>query len=118
MSPNKKVIEAYMASTDRSTVASLLAEDVEWIEWGDGVPATGVRTRGKAAFLQNFGTDELTSEILRMTEEGNVVAVEGIAHVHKKEGNELHVRFVNIFELENGKVQRLTSFGAVLKDTA
>jgi uncharacterized protein len=115
VSPNKKVIEAYMASTDRSKAAQLLADDVEWIEWGDGVPATGVRTRGKAAFIQNFGDDELRSEIVRMTEEGNVVTVEGIAHVHKKDGSDLSVRFCNIFELENGKVKRLNSFGALLK---
>jgi len=118
MSPNKKVIEAYMATKDRSKIGPLLSDDVEWIEWGDGVPATGVRTHGKAAYIQNFGTDELRSEILRMTEEGNVVVVEGIAHVHKKEGSDLHVRFVNIFELENGKVKRLSSFGALLKDSA
>jgi len=52
-----------------------------------------------------------------MTEEGNVVVVEGIAHVHKKEGSDHHVRFVNIFELESGKVKRLNSFGALLKDS-
>jgi uncharacterized protein len=117
MSPNKKIIEAHLAATDRSKAAEFLAEDVEWIEWADGVPASGVRTRGKAAFVQNYGDDELRTEITRMTEEDNVVIVEGIARVHKKDGRNFAVRFCNIFELENGKIQRKSSFGALLKDS-
>ena len=53
-----------------------------------------------------------------MTEEGNVVVVEGTAHVHKKDGTHLSVRFCDIFEFENGKVKRLNSFGALIKDSA
>lgn len=115
MSSNKKIVETYLTTADRSKVAGLLADDVEWIEWGDGVPPTGVRTRGKVAFIQNFGTDELRTEIARIVEEGNVVVAEGTVRVLKKDGHELSVRFCNIFELENGKVKRLSSFGALLK---
>jgi len=117
MSPNKKLIETYMTTVDRSKAAESLADDVEWIEWGDGVPATGVRTQGKAAFIQNFGDDELRTQITRMTEENNVVVVEGTVHVHKKEGRDLTLQYCNIFELENGKVKRLNSFGALIKDS-
>jgi uncharacterized protein len=118
MSANRKVVESYLATRDRSKIGPLLADDVEWIEWGDGVPSTGARTKGRTAFIQNFGTDELTSEIHRVTEENNVVVVEGTAHVHKKDGKELSVRFVDIFEVEDGKVKRLNSFGALVKDAA
>jgi hypothetical protein len=38
MSANKKVIEAYIATADRSKPAPLLTDDVEGIEWGDGYP--------------------------------------------------------------------------------
>jgi len=116
VSANKKLIENYLTTRDRSKAAPLLADDVEWIEWGDGVPPTGVRTRGKAAFIQNFGTDELRCEIGRLTEEGNVVVAEGTVTVHKKHGQKLRVQFVNIFELEAGKIKRLNSFGALVKD--
>jgi uncharacterized protein len=116
MSANKKVIESYFAGTDRSKVASLLADDIEWVEWADGVPPSGVITRGKTAYIQNFGTDELRAEISRMTEEGNVVVAEGTVHVHKKEGRDLAVQFVDIFELEHGKIKRKSSFGALLKE--
>jgi uncharacterized protein len=118
MSPNKKVVEAHQTAKDRSKAAEYLADDVEWIEWGDGVPVTGVRTRGKAAFIQNYGDDEITDEILRMTEENNVVVLEGVAHVHKKDGRNFAVRYCNIFELENGKIKRKSSFGALLKASA
>lgn len=116
MSPNKKVIEAYLASADRSRVAPLLTDDVEWVEWGDGVPPSGVRHQGKAAFIQNFGDDELRTQVTRMTEEGDVVVVEGTVSVTKKGGGIIKVRFCDIFEMEKGKVRRLNSFGAMLKD--
>ncbi|MFY9716779.1 MAG: nuclear transport factor 2 family protein [Thermoplasmata archaeon] len=118
MSQNKKVIESHLAARNPSRAAEFLADDFEWIEWGDGVPATGVRTLGKAAFVQNFGDDELRNEIVRMTEEDDVVVVEGLAHVHKKDGRNFAVRYCNIFELENGRIKRKSSFGALLKDSA
>lgn len=116
MSPNKTVIEKYMATRDRAQLAPILTDEVEWIEWGDGVPDTGVRTRGKAAFIANSGDDELRTQVTRLTEEDNVVVAEGAVSVHKKDGKVLRVRFVNIFELENGKVKRLNSFGALIND--
>jgi ketosteroid isomerase-like protein len=118
MGSNKQVIEAYLGSTERSRVAPLLADDVEWIEWGDGVPPTGVRTHGREAHIQNFGTDELKVKISRLTEENNVVVAEGTAVVHKKDGTTLTVEFCNIFELENGKIRRKVSFGALIKESA
>ena len=118
MSPNKKLVETHLTSTDRSKLAPLLADDVEWIEWGDGVPASGVITRGKEAYLKNYGDDELRGEVHRLTEENNVVVAEGTAHVTKKDGSSLSVRYVNIFELENGKIKRKSSFGALVKGSA
>ena len=116
MSPNKKVVETYLATADRSKVAPLLGDDVEWVEWGDGVPASGVRHRGKAEFIQNFGDDELRTQITRLMEEDYVVVAEGVVSVFKKDGTVLKVRFCDIFELENGKVKHLDSYGALLKD--
>ncbi len=118
MSPNKKLVETYLTITDRSKLAPLLADDVEWIEWGDGVPASGVITRGKEAYLKNYGDDELRGEVHRLTEENNVVVAEGTAHVTKKDGSSLSVRYVDIFDLENGKIIRKSSFGALVKDSA
>lgn len=122
MSPNKKLIETYLATrgrlSDRSKMDSLLSEDAEWIEWGDGVPETGVRTSGRAAFVRALGDRELQFEISRLTEEGNVVVAEGKVRMLKPEGGILKLRFCNIFELENGKVRRVDSWAVPLTDSA
>jgi len=118
MSANKKVVETYLTSADKSKLGSLLADKIEWVEWVDGVPASGAITRGKEAHIRNYGDDQLRSEIHRLTEEGNVVVAEGTAHVTKKDGSTLSVRFLDIFELEEGKILRKSSFGALIKDAA
>jgi uncharacterized protein len=115
MSPNKKVVETYLTTVDKSKLGPLLADNVEWIEWGDGVPPSGVITMGKEAHLKNYGDDVLRGEVHRLTEENNVVVAEGTVHVTKKDGRSLSVRYVNIFELENGKIRRKSSFGALIK---
>ena len=117
-SPNKKLVETHLATTDRSKRGALLADDVEWVEWVDGVPASGAVTRGKEAYLKNYGDDELRNEIHRLTEENNVVVAEGTAHVTKTDGNTLSVRYVDIFEVEGGKIKRKQSFGALVKGSA
>jgi ketosteroid isomerase-like protein len=118
MSPNKKLIETYLATTDKSKLGSLLADDVEWVEWADGVPASGAITRGKEAHIKNYGNDELRGEVHRLTEENNVVVAEGTAQVTKKDGSSLSVRYVDIFEVEKGKIKRKHSFGALIKGSA
>ena len=118
MSSNKKLVERYLTTADKSRLGELLADDVEWVEWVDGVGASGVITRGKEAHIKNFGDDELRGELHRLTEEGNVVVAEGTAHVTKKDGAKLSVRYVDIFEVERGKIKRKSSFGALIKEPA
>jgi uncharacterized protein len=117
MSPNKTVIESYFASTG-TEYARFLADEVELVEWAEGVPASGVRTQGKAAFVENRGSREYRTQITRMIEENNVVVVEGTASGAKKEGGRWTVQFCDLFELENGQVTRLTAFAAALQDPA
>ena len=116
MGSNKQLVEAHLRAAP-AKAAEFLADDFEWIEWADGVPPGGAVTKGKAGYVQNFGDDELRDDLIRVVEEGNLVVVEGIAHVTKKDGRQFHVRFCNIFELENGKIKRKSSYGALLKDS-
>ena len=118
MSANKKLVEKYLTTADKSSLGALLADDVEWVEWADGVPASGAITRGREAHIKNYGDDDLRGEIHRLTEEGNVVVVEGTAHVTKRDGARLSVRYVNIFEVEDGKIKRKSSFGALIQGPA
>jgi len=125
MSPNKQVIETYYANfskLDRPGVLSCLTDDVEWIEWDDGFPNSGVPMRGKAAFSQNIndppGGGSLRIEIKRMTEENNVVIAECVVHVPIKDGDPIMIQAWDIFELENGKIKRLSSSTTRMKKSA
>jgi uncharacterized protein len=118
MSANKKVVEDYLGRAKRAEVSPFLTEDAEWVEYAEGVPSLGVRSRGKAAWIHNLGDAEFRTETHRLTEEGNVVVAEGTARGTSKEGTPWAVRFVDVFEFENGKIRRMTSIGAMLKDSA
>lgn len=67
VSPNKKLVEAHVAAKPAKAV-EVLTDDFVWTEWADGVPADGVQTRGKAAFVQGFGDDDLRDDIQRVIE--------------------------------------------------
>ncbi len=116
MSPNKKVVETYLTSMgnlDWPAVAACLADDVERIEWADGFASSGVPVRGKAAVLKDIEAPQrFQIHTLRMTEENNVVATEELVRVPLKDGGTFVGRACGIFELENGKLKRMTSWVA------
>lgn len=118
MRSNRQLVESYFATSDRIQRGPLLSDDVEWVEWADGVPPTGVVHRGKKEYLENSGTDELHTKITRWVEQGNTVVAEGTVRVNKKDGKVFHVQFLDIFEVEGGKIRRKISYGALLKDAA
>ncbi len=91
----------------------MLAEDVESVEWHDGVPANGVRTRGRSAVARSVEGPEFRTEISRIWEVGEVVVVEGIARGAKEGGGSWTLRFCNVFELGQDKIQRITMYQAV-----
>ncbi len=115
--PNKELVRSYYES-EGTEYARLLADDVELIDWDPGVPASGAVTRGRAAYVQNRGNREFQSQIVRLTEEGNVVVVEGFARGSKKGGGPWTVRFCDIYELENGKIKRVSTHGVDVKEPA
>lgn len=116
MSANGKLIETYCATPDRSKIGALLTDDVEWVEWGNGVPPTGVRHRGRQAYVDNSGDDAHHTTITRWVEDGHTVVAEGEVRVQNKAGKVFQVRFVDLFEIHRGKTRPKTSFGALLKD--
>lgn len=108
--PNKKIVEDYMEGFRRSDHAAILAcltEDVEWI-------LPGSRLGGKAAFDKEIENPAFTGRpvihITRLTEENNVVIAEGRVQASRKDGPRLHAAFCDVFEFENGKIRRLTSY--------
>jgi uncharacterized protein len=114
LSPNKKLAASYYASKG-TEYARLLADDVVLIDWDIGAPLTGAVTTGKEAYVHNRKNREFESEITRMTEEGNVVVVEGFARGSKKDGGTWTVHFCDVYEIENGKFKRISTHGVDLK---
>jgi uncharacterized protein len=116
MSPNKQVVESYQSSLgnlDWDAVALCLADDVERVEWADGFPSSGVPTRGKAAVLKEMDAPrKFQIEATRMTEENNVVVAECVVRVPLDNGTSFVGRALSVYELENGKITRMTSFVA------
>ncbi|MGC2789245.1 MAG: nuclear transport factor 2 family protein [Thermoplasmata archaeon] len=116
VSPNKRIVETYLESLgnlDWAAVADCLAEDVVRVEWADGFPSSGVPVRGKAAVLKDVeAPQKFEIQSLRMTEENNVVTTEEIVRVPLKDGGTFVGRACGIFELENGKLKRMSSWVA------
>ena len=111
MTQNKLTIETYMAGfrvTDHALILSCLTDDVEW-----EIPGM-FHSRGKAAFDQEIENDAFVGHpdivVTRMIEEGNVVVAEGSVRTQKREGGELRLRFCDVFDMEDGKIKRLTSY--------
>ena len=117
LSSNKTLVASYYASK-ATDYARLLADNVVLIDWDIGAPLMGAITRGKAAYVRNRGNREFESEIIRMTEEDNVVVVEGFARGRKKEGGSWTVHFCDVYEIENGKFKRISTHGVDLKGPA
>jgi hypothetical protein len=116
LSPNKALVASYYASKG-TEYARLLADDVVLIDWDVGAPLTGAVTKGRAAYVQNRKNREFESEITRMTEENNVVVVEGFARGVKKEGGHWTVHFCDIYEIEDSKFKRISTHGVDLNES-
>jgi ketosteroid isomerase-like protein len=122
MSPNKKVVETYQASLgnlDWAVVASCLADDVERVEWADGFPTSGVPVRGKVAVLKDMEAPrKFVIQATRMTEENGVVVAECVVRVPLPEGGVFVGQNCAVYELEDGKIKRMSSFVAQNKHPA
>ncbi len=116
MSPNKKVVTTYLTglgNLDWATVAACLADDVERVEWADGFPASGVPVRGKAAVLKDMEAPrKFEIRATRMTEENHVVVAECVVRVPMEKGGTFVGENCAVYELENGKIRRISSFVA------
>ncbi|CAG0943292.1 nuclear transport factor 2 family protein [Geobacter sp.] len=111
MTNNKRTIQKYMEGfreTDREKIQSCLTDDVEW-----EIPGL-FHSRGRAAFNNHivdpgFAGNPIIS-VTRMTEENDVVIAEGTVLATREDGTSLPLAFCDVFELENGKIRRLTSY--------
>jgi uncharacterized protein len=111
MSLNKPTVQKYMDGFTRSDHAAILAcltDDVEWV-----IPGL-FHVRGKVAFDKEIENDAFVGspiiEVSRMTEEHNVVVAEGRVRCARRDGGFLNAVFCDVFEMQDAKIKRLTSY--------
>jgi ketosteroid isomerase-like protein len=110
-SQNKKIVEMFMDGfrrTDRSLILSTLTDDVEW-----DLPGA-FHARGKDEFNRHIVGEGFVSSpsinVTRLTEEADVVVAEGTVRTERKDGTLLNLVFCDVFEMQGGKIRRLTSY--------
>ena len=115
-SNNKSTIEKYIDGFNKSNHAQILAcltEDVEW-----EIPGF-FHVSGKEAFDKEIENEAFVGRpsirLKRMVEEDDVVVAEGTVKSQKKNGTLLKAMFCDVFEMEGGKIRKLTSYLAELK---
>jgi ketosteroid isomerase-like protein len=111
MTDNKDIVARYMdgfRSSDHAQILSCLADEVEW-----QVPGA-FHIRGKHDFDTHIegegfvGSPEIT--ITRLIAEDGVVVAEGSVRTQRTDGTFLNLAMCDVFELEDGKIRRLTSY--------
>ncbi|MEO8535797.1 MAG: nuclear transport factor 2 family protein [Flavobacterium sp.] len=111
MSVNKKTVEEYMAAfrvSDHERVLTCLTEDIVW-------EMPGIYQHvGKEAFDKEIENDNFTGsptiQIIKLIEENNIVIAEGAIQGMMKNGGVLDAVFCDVFEMNNGKIKKLTSY--------
>ena len=111
MTRNKQTVEIFMEGfrkTDRAGILTCLTDDVQW-----EVPGA-FSARGRDEFNQHVVSEGFVSNpkitVTRMTEEDDVVVVEGLVETEQKEGTVLHLAFCDVFVMRDGKIRQLTSY--------
>ncbi|KRD06377.1 hypothetical protein ASE21_19625 [Flavobacterium sp. Root901] len=111
MTTNKKTVNEYMAAfmvSDHKRILDCLTDDIVW-------EMPGIyQHKGKEAFDKEIENDNFTGsptiQIIKLIEENNIVIAEGAVQGNMKNGHKLDAVFCDVFEMENGKIKKLTSY--------
>ena len=111
MSENKATVERYMdgfRASNHEQILDCLTADVEWILPG------AFHLHGKAAFDKEIENPAFSGSpvitVTRMTEQAGVVVAEGFVGARRVDGTELTLAMCDVFEMQDGKIRRLTSY--------
>lgn len=115
MTENRKTVERYMDGfnkSDHAQILSCLTDDVTWEMPG------GFQLAGKEAFDKEIENEAFVNSpritVTRHIEENNVVVTEGAVQGDRRDGGLLNAVFCDVFEMENAKIKKLTSYVIVL----
>lgn len=111
MTPNKQTVNEYMEAfkvSNHKRILDCLTDDIVW-------EMPGIYQHvGKEAFDKEIENDNFvgspTIQIIKLVEENNIVIAEGAVQGNMKNGNILDAVFCDVFEMENGKIKKLTSY--------
>ena len=116
MSQNKQTVQRYMEAftrSDHAEILSCLTDDVEWV-----IPGA-FHVTGKIAFDKEIENDAFVGspaiKVSRVTEEHDVVVAEGSVCCAKRDGGVLNAVFCDVFEMQNARIRRLTSYVMEIK---
>ena len=108
---NVQTVEAYLdgfRNTNRVQILACLTEDVEWVLPGF------FHTRGKPEFASHIVDQGFEPHpaitVDRLIERGDTIVVEGHVESKRTEGALLQIAFCDIFDMKDGKIQKLTSY--------
>ena len=111
MTEIKKTVEKYMEgfnASDHSKILSCLTDDIHW-----EMPGL-FSLSGKQAFDKEIENDAFVGRpaitVIRMVEENNIVIAEGAVQAARKDGGLLNTVFSDVFEMDDCKIKRLTSY--------
>ena len=114
--PNQETVNRYMDGfrrTDRDQILSCLTDDIEW-----QLPGM-FHTHGKAEFATHIVDEGFSGKpaitITRLVEADGVVVAEGSVRTRKTDGSGMQLVFCDVFEMQGGKIRRLTSYLMELK---
>jgi ketosteroid isomerase-like protein len=111
MTLNKQTVNEYIDAfrvSDHQRILACLTEDVIW-------EMPGIYQHvGKEAFDKEIENDNFvgspTIQIIKLIEQNNIVIAEGAVQGNMKNGNILDAVFCDVFEMETGKIKKLTSY--------
>lgn len=111
MSINKQTIERYIDGfnkLDHVQILSCLTDDVEWIMPGI------FHHKGKEAFDKEIENPAFSGKpvvtLHRLTEENDIVIVEGSVIATKATGEKIPLVFCDVFEMHKGKIKKLIGY--------
>lgn len=111
MTANKQTVREYMDSfrvSDHERILNCLTDDIVW-EMPGIYQHVGKEAFDKEIENENF-VGSPTIQIIKLVEENNIVIAEGAVQGVMKNGNILDAVFCDVFEMEKGKIKKLTSY--------
>jgi uncharacterized protein len=103
----QKVIDAFDAN-DIESIVKYMADDVEWHMLGDKIISGKDEVR--KFFAENANRRMLSSTKNHVIIEGDHAAVDGDVQCTGEDGKPVNLYYCDIYELENGKVNKIVSY--------